>query len=82
MDERVAQASALSHASRVDDQERRAIEELVDRLRAAYPDVPAETVDTAVQAATAELANHPIRDFVPVLVERGARERLRTGKNG
>jgi hypothetical protein len=59
------------------DQESRAIEELLDRLRGAYPDVPAETVGTAVRAAQAELAGNPIRDFVPVLVEHGARERLR-----
>ena len=61
----------------MDDQESRAIGEVVNRLRAAYPDLPAETVGTAVQAAQAELADHPIRDFVPLLVERAARERLR-----
>ena len=66
----------------MDDQESRAIGEVVNRLRAAYPDLPAETVGTAVRAAQAELADHPIRDFVPVLVERAARERLRQAEGG
>ena len=69
--------SAPGHDSAVDDQESRAIDEVLNRLRTAYPDVPADTVDTAVRAAQAKLADHPIRDFVPVLVERGAREQLR-----
>ena len=74
----VAQGVRTGHDSRVENQESRAIEELLSRLRAAYPDVPAQTVAAAVQAAQAELADHPIRDFMPLLVERSARERLRS----
>jgi hypothetical protein len=61
----------------MEDQETKAIEELLDRLRAAYPDVPPETVSAAVQAARTDLAGNPIRDFAPVLIEHDARERLR-----
>ncbi len=61
----------------MEDQETKAIEELLDRLRAAYPDLPPETVSAAMQAAQTDLAGNPIRDFALVLIEHDARERLR-----
>ncbi|MFM6847935.1 MAG: three-helix bundle dimerization domain-containing protein [Terrabacter sp.] len=45
------------------------------RLAERFPDLDPGIVETAVAAAHAELTGN-IRDFVPVLVEHGARDRL------
>jgi hypothetical protein len=59
------------------DEETRAVDEVVERLAARFPDVPRDHVETVVDEEHHELAGNPIRDFVPVLVEHDARERLR-----
>jgi hypothetical protein len=48
------------------------------RLAERFPDVDGEAVATAVDAAHAEMTG-PIRDYVPVLVERIVRDRLARG---
>jgi hypothetical protein len=53
-----------------------AIKQLVDRLRSVYPDVPADTVATVVHVNHARFDGRPVRDFVPLFVERGAKEEL------
>ncbi len=53
-----------------------AIEQLVDRLRNVYPDVPADTVATVVHVNHARFDGRPVRDFVPLFVERGAKQQL------
>ena len=53
-----------------------AIEQLVDRLRSVYPEVPADTVATVVHVNHARFDGRPVRDFVPLFVERGARQQL------
>ncbi|WP_430295310.1 three-helix bundle dimerization domain-containing protein [Sinomonas sp. B1-1] len=45
------------------------------RLSAQFPDVGEDSVAEAVAAAHAEMTG-PVRDYVPVLVERTARDRL------
>ncbi len=56
--------------------EARALEEVVERLVDRFPDVPEVRVRETVRAASEEFANRPIRDFVPVFVERSARDAL------
>lgn len=56
--------------------EARALEEVVERLVARFPDVAEDRVREIVRAAHEEFANRPIRDFVPVFVERTARNEL------
>ena len=56
--------------------EARAMEEVVERLVARFPDVPEVRVRQAVTAAHREFANRPVRDFVPVFVERTAKDEL------
>ncbi len=56
--------------------EARALEEVVERLVARFPDVAEDRVREIVRAAHEEFANRPIRDFVPVFVERTARDEL------
>jgi hypothetical protein len=53
-----------------------AIKQLVDRLRSVYPDVPADTVATVVHHTHAKFDGRPVRDFVPLFVERAAKAEL------
>lgn len=46
------------------------------RLRARFPHLPADEVARAVQLSHRELDDAPVRDFVPILVEKRARELL------
>ena len=57
--------------------EERAINEVIDRLAKQFPRVPAETVEQAVSQTRPEFDKVPIREFVPLFVERGAKARLR-----
>jgi hypothetical protein len=51
--------------------------DLLRRLRARFFGVPESEVAATVHAARARLADRPVQDFVPVLVERAAVEALR-----
>ncbi|WP_131740935.1 three-helix bundle dimerization domain-containing protein [Actinomadura roseirufa] len=58
--------------------ERQALLELTDRLSRTFADSYTEDqVTRTVAAAHQNFDDKPIRDFVPILVERLARERLR-----
>lgn len=59
------------------EEEARAVDEVVDRLAARFPDVSRDHVAVIVGEEHVELEGNPIRDFVPVLVEHEARDRLR-----
>jgi ATP/maltotriose-dependent transcriptional regulator MalT len=59
------------------DSERRAMESVITRLTTGFPTVPTASVRHIVNASWNEFPAAPIRDFVPVLVERNAREQLR-----
>ncbi len=56
--------------------EARAMEEVVERLVARFPDVPEDRVRRIVTAAHQEFVDRPVRDFVPVFVERTAQGEL------
>ena len=49
------------------------IDQVVARLMARYDDLPPEHVAGAVRSAHARFEQSPIREFVPLLVERRAR---------
>jgi hypothetical protein len=66
----------MTFASQVGAAEWSAIKQLVDRLRDVYPHVPADTVVTVVHQTHAKFDGHRVRDFVPLFVERGAKEEL------
>lgn len=55
--------------------EAQALTDVRDRLAERFPDLGEDVVETAVRAAHSELTG-PIREFVPVLVEHAARDRL------
>jgi len=67
MEENVATAAA---------HESRELNEVVERLVERFPDVPEERVRSVVAKAHEKFAGNPIRDFVPVFVERSARDEL------
>lgn len=55
--------------------EAQALDSVRFRLAERFPEAGQDAVDTAVSAAHAEMTG-PVRDYVPVLVERVARDRL------
>jgi hypothetical protein len=55
-----------------------AIGQVLERLRASYPTLPPDTVTTVVHHTHARFDGRPVRDYVPLLVERGARRELAT----
>lgn len=55
--------------------EEHAVQAVEERLRARFPDVDPAVVKDVVHRTHAELTG-PVRDFVPVLVEHAARDRL------
>lgn len=58
-------------------EEEREVGAVIDRLTERFPAVTRDRVVAIVTDAHAELEGNPIRDFVPVLVEHEARDRLR-----
>jgi hypothetical protein len=61
--------------------EARAMAEVQERLEERFPDLDPTVVAAAVQTAAAGITG-PVRDFVPVLVERAARDRLKQVQGG
>ena len=55
--------------------EMRALSDVRLRLQEHFPQLDADVVEAAVRLAHSELTG-PVRDFVPVLVEHAARDRL------
>jgi hypothetical protein len=58
-------------------EENRAIDEVIDRLGKQFPELPNDEVALAVRQTRPEFDQAPIRDFVPLFVERTAKARLR-----
>ena len=56
--------------------ERTVIDQVVDRLVQRYPGVPGQQVVDVVNDHYARFDGRPIRDFIPLFVERGARTQL------
>jgi hypothetical protein len=59
-------------------EEDRAINEVVERLAQQFPQLPAEEIAGVVSESRPEFAAAPIRDFIPLFVERSAKHRIRT----
>jgi hypothetical protein len=56
--------------------EQTVIDEVADRLTRNYPTIPPETLTAVVQGVHARFDGRPVREYVPLLVERFAREEL------
>lgn len=57
--------------------EAKAIGEIIERLQARFPDASPETVAGAVEKARESFSQAKVRDFVPVLIEKEAKARLK-----
>jgi len=62
--------------------ERQAIDQVIQALTTRFPEVPARSITERVRRAHDRFAGAPIRDFVPVLIEREVRVDLVTGVRG
>jgi hypothetical protein len=58
--------------------EQHQIADVVTRLEEKFPGVPTSEIEIIVAEEVAALAGNPIRDYIPRLVEHGARGRLRS----
>jgi hypothetical protein len=56
--------------------EQTVIEQLVGRLTSRYPTVSESTVASVVRDVHSRFEGRPLRDYVPLLVERNARTEL------
>lgn len=56
--------------------ENAAIDQVVGRLAGQFPELPVEEIERAVYGKYESFTGSPVRDFVPVLVERAAKQRL------
>lgn len=55
-----------------------AMRRLMERLTQVFPEVPEAEIARAVQGRYHDFDDSPVRDFVPVLVERSVRQQLVT----
>ena len=60
----------------------KAVSEVTQRLAVSFPDVDVVDVEHAVHRSYEAFTGKPIRDFVPVLVERMARDDLLMRRSG
>jgi len=56
--------------------ETRAVTEVSQRLVESFPDVAPDVIQHTVHTSHEQFAGSPVRDFVPVLVERSAKSSL------
>ena len=59
-------------------EEDRAVAKVIDRLAEKFPDAPRVRIEEAVHEQQEALARNPVRDYVPVLIEHAAKDRLRS----
>jgi hypothetical protein len=60
----------------IDTSEHTIIEQLVERLAQKYPALPTETISAVVRQNHTRFDGRPVRDYVPLFVERGATQQL------
>lgn len=66
-----------SSTDQPDDSEQRGVDEVIDRLGEKYPDVDREVIGVIVTEEHEAFNGRPVRDFVPVLVEKRAKQRVK-----
>ncbi|HEY3713849.1 MAG TPA: hypothetical protein VGL39_04915 [Jatrophihabitantaceae bacterium] len=70
--------AASKHPAQRPHSEAEAMSHVVDRLRQQFPELSADVIESAVHGRYGTFDGHPVRDFVPILVERAARQELIT----
>lgn len=59
------------------DHEDQAVAHVIDRLAERFPDRPRAVIEEFVSEERHLLDDKPLRDYIPVLIEHGAKARLR-----
>lgn len=59
------------------EEEERALQHVAERVRERHPNVEQAEIGRRVQIRAQEFEGRPVRDFVPLLVERGVLAELR-----
>lgn len=67
----------MSNTDSADISEQRSVEEVIDRLGTKFPDVDRATIQAIVAEEHDAFDGRPVRDFVPVLVEKRAKQRVK-----
>lgn len=57
--------------------EEHAVTEVIDRLAEKYPSVERAEIASIVAEEYGQLDGRPVRDFVPVLIEKSAKKRVK-----
>jgi hypothetical protein len=70
--------AADEHSDGAPDQrsEDAALARMAEQLTAELPHIPAQEITVALRAEQERFVNSPIRDFIPILVERSVRRRF------
>ncbi|TFC12522.1 three-helix bundle dimerization domain-containing protein [Cryobacterium sp. MDB2-10] len=58
--------------------ETRALDGVIDRLAERFPHIPRTNIARAVREEHEGFDGSPVRDYIPVLIEHAAKQRLRT----
>jgi len=72
-------AGPLDSGAMTPDEEKRALQNVVDRVGQRHPDVGRAEIADRVRNRAAEFDGRPVRNFVPLLVEGGVLGDLRSG---
>lgn len=62
--------------------EQRSVDEVIDRLAGKYPEVDRAQIEQIVADEHQSFEGRPVRDFVPVLVEKSAKKRVKAIARG
>ena len=54
-----------------------AVAEIAERLQERFPEATPESITAAIEQARASFTDAKVRDFVPVLIEKEAKARLK-----
>jgi hypothetical protein len=57
--------------------EAKALVEITERLQEQFPETPREEIEAAVEFGRKSFENAKVRDFLPVLIEKEAKARLK-----
>jgi hypothetical protein len=71
-------SAAVSHRTHHNSNEAEAMSRIVRRLQQQFPELPPEAIEHAVSGHYEQFDGRPVRDFVPILVERAAKSDLRS----
>ena len=68
----------MTRAESASEAERQALSRMMARLEQQFPELSTEEIERAVHGEYAKFDHAPIRDFVPIFVERRSRKNLRS----